>query len=152
TGFRVLVCSGDSYGGINSGSLGLCRLYTEGNYSFVGADLNDQISLVAVGTAKTPSSGTPLVARGDAKLGGPFELFGMGCYEAQRGELGRLPNDTLSSLSITDDVQVIACEHDGYGGRTNGGNVGLCRLYGKGDQNFVGADMNDKTSMLIVGR
>jgi hypothetical protein len=149
-GFRALLCTQDSSAGINGGNLGLCRLYTEGSYPYVGNDLNDQTALVAVGTGPTPSSGFTVQAYVDANLGGSWNNFGTGFYEAYRGEFGPFPNDALSSLSVSVNTWVITCANDGYGGRTNAGDVGLCRMFNQGVHNYVGDDLNDLMSMIIV--
>jgi len=147
-GYRVIVCSGDSF---NAANLGTCRLFSEGDHAFVGADLNDQISLVAVATTPTPSAGNPLFAAADANLAGSFQYFGRALYEAESGNLNIVGNDTISSLSIDGALQAIVCADDGFN-HTNVGSLGLCRLYGTGTQNFVGADLNDKISLILVGR
>jgi hypothetical protein len=153
-GFRVLLCTQDSSAGINSGSLGLCRLYTEGSYAYVGDDLNDQTALVAVGTAQLPDSGLLVQAYVNPNLSvsgsNSWSYFGTGFYEAYRGEFGVFPNDALSSLNVVANTWVIACANDGYGGKTNAGNVGLCRLFNQGAHDYVGDDLNDQTSMLVI--
>lgn len=60
------------------------------------------------------------------------------------GAIG-LPNDSLSSLSVGPDVQVVLCEHDDYGG--------VCETFTANDDNLADNRIgNDRVSSLRVER
>lgn len=145
-GYRVVVCAHDHAGRTNTGNLGLCRFYGPGNHAFVGTDLNDAISLIAVLPA---GSGDVMKAFEHRNFGGRTSSFGIGIYEAVAGELGAVGNDTISSLKLMSNHRLVVCAHDSYG-RTNIGNLGLCRFYAPGDHSFVGADLNDSISLIAL--
>jgi glucose/arabinose dehydrogenase len=145
-GYRVVVCRHDHAGRTNAGDLGLCRFYGPGNHAFVGTDLNDAISLIAV---LRTGSGDVMKAFQTRNFGGRTSSFGVGIYEAVAGELGAVGNDAISSLKLISKHRLVVCANDSYR-RTNTGDLGLCRFYAPGDHNFVGADLNDTISLIAL--
>ena len=146
-GYRVVVCAHDSLGRINTSDLGYCRFYGPGNHAYVGDELNDAISLISVQAG--PSVGNDMSAFLHRDFGGRGSSFGIGHFEAVRQELGAVGNDAITSLRIVNGRRSIVCEHDSLG-RTDVGSLGLCRFYGPGAYPYVGQDLNDKISLIIV--
>lgn len=68
-----------------------------------------------------------------------------GVYRADKGQLNQVGNDSITSIRVPDGFKVRVCENEGSG---QGG--GLCREYGPGEYNHVGADLNDKISYIEV--
>jgi hypothetical protein len=147
-GYRAVVCAHDHLGRINTRDLGLCRFYGPGNHAFVGAELNDSISLITVLKA---GSGDAMSAFQHRDFGGRTSSYGVGIYEAVAGEIGAVGNDATSSLKLTPGHRLVVCMHDSYG-RTNIGDLGLCRFYAPGNHNFVGADLDDSISLIAVAK
>lgn len=145
--YRLVVCTHDSLGRTNTGNLGYCRFYGPGNHAFVGAELNDVISLISAQTG--PSSGNALTAYRNRNFGGTSSSFGVGHFEAASQELGPVGNNAITSLKVAAGQGSVVCEHDSVG-RTNTGSLGLCRFYGPGNHAHVGQDLNDKISLVTV--
>lgn len=76
-----------------------------------------------------------------ANFGGRSQRFSPGVYRADRGDLNIVGNDTVSSLQVPAGLVARVCEHE---------DAGLCREYGPGDHDYVGDDLNDKISYIVV--
>lgn len=139
---RVVVCENDRSAGIDKGTLGKCRFFAPGSHESVGSDLDNKISLVAVG-------GPALTAYQDTGFAGPSQQFAPGMYEARHGQLGAAGNDAISSLRVAAGYRLVACRNDS-GGNTNGGDLGMCRYYGPGNHDLVGTDPDNEISTLVV--
>lgn len=147
--YRVLVCAHDSIGRVNTSNLGLCRYYGPGQHSYVGDDFNDQISLISV--FAEPAAGTGAVVYRDGNRAGASKSLGVGIHEAVAGELSSVGDNALSSLSVQTGHRAIVCDEDRSGG-VNTGDVGLCRFFAAGNHNSVGSDLNDRASLVVVGK
>lgn len=85
----------------------------------------------------------------DRDFGGAAQTLGSGLYEAVRGQLGVAGNDSISSLRVPFGYRVVVCSHDSHG-RTNTGDLGLCRYYGPGLHEYIGDDLNDQISLVAA--
>lgn len=69
-----------------------------------------------------------------------------GKYRADRGQLNRVGNDSISSLRVEDGYRVRLCQHEG-----DGEGAGKCQDFAAGRYN-VSDEMNDETSFIWVWR
>ncbi|MEV4416789.1 hypothetical protein [Catellatospora sp. NPDC049609] len=147
SGYRAVACdSGGSDGKVNKGSLGKCRYYDAGLHEFVGNELNDKISLLAV--MGKPVKGSAVTAYQSTQFGGTALPIGSGGFGAVNGSLGI--NDSVKSLKVADGWRVVACDNDAKPG-TASADLGMCRLFRAGEHTSVGGDMEKKISLLAVG-
>jgi hypothetical protein len=153
-GYRVVMCTEDSFRGQDGAHMGVCRFFGEGTYASLGADLENQVSLVSVfgSTANFPSGGG---LWRDANFQGLDRTLGFGLRQASRGELTRTIdgvtvdlNDQLSSLIVQPGFRAVICSHDG----SSAGDLGVCRYFGPGNYNLLPADLDDQVSLATVGR
>lgn len=148
SGYRALACdNGGSEGNVNKGSLGACRYFDAGLHQFVGGDLNDKISLLAV--MGKPVKGTAVTAFQNTKFTGTSLPLGSGGFGQVAGNLSTLA-DSVKSLKVTDGYRVVACDNDAKPG-TATLDLGKCRLFRGGEHATVGGDMEKKISLIAVG-
>lgn len=148
SGYRAVACdNGGSEGKVNKGSLGKCRYYDAGLHDFVGADLNDKISLLAV--MGKPVKGAAVTAYQNTQFTGTALPLGSGGFGAVAGNLSTLA-DSVKSLKVTDGYRVVACDNDAKPGQASA-DLGMCRLFRGGEHTSVGGDMEKKISLLAVG-
>ncbi len=93
---------------------------------------------------------SPVMIYGDRDFKGSFQALGAGVHDNATGELGSVGNDKMSSLKVGPGYRVVVCQDDSSQGRVNALNLGACRYYGPGQHEFVGADLNDKASLIAV--
>ena len=77
-------------------------------------------------------------------------MFGEGRYRADYGQLGKLPNDSASSVKVIKGYRVRLCENEG-----EGKTIGRCEEYGEGIFNLRVAKAGgvaDRVSMIEVFR
>ncbi|GAA2384207.1 hypothetical protein [Catellatospora methionotrophica] len=139
-GWRVVGCRNDSTGLSGQGDLGLCRMFGAGEHGLAGNALNDGISTLVVQAG--PASGNLLNVYADRDFKGATATFGPGLYTA--ADLAPVGNDAVSSLRVPGAGRAVLCDND------SGQNLGACRLFVKSDHLFVGADINDKTSLIAL--
>ncbi|HCT78359.1 MAG TPA: hypothetical protein DGT23_17635 [Micromonosporaceae bacterium] len=96
----------------------------------------------------TASPDTPTVYQ-ERDFQGTAQSLAPGLYEAVRGQLGVVGNDSISSLRVPAGYRVVVCAHDSQG-RKDTGDLGLCRYYGPGLHDYVGDDLNDGISLVAA--
>lgn len=82
--------------------------------------------------------------------GGTSQAFGEGRFRADAGQLGKLPNDSASSVRVIKGYRVRLCENEGEGKSS-----GRCEEYGEGTYNLRVAKAGgvaDRVSMIEVLR
>jgi hypothetical protein len=92
----------------------------------------------------------PVVVYEDANSGGRSQFFGEGTFRADRNQLGKLPNDSASSVTVAKGYRVRLCENEG-----DGKAAGRCEEYGEGTFNLKaarGGGVADRVSMITVVR
>ena len=92
----------------------------------------------------------PVTVFEHANSGGRSQTFGEGRYRADYGQLGKLPNDSASSVKVTKGYRVRLCENEGEGKA-----IGRCEEYGEGTFNLRVAKAGgvaDRVSMVEVFR
>jgi hypothetical protein len=92
----------------------------------------------------------PVTVFEHANSGGRSQTFGEGRYRADYGQLGKLPNDTASSVKVTKGYRVRLCENEGVGKA-----AGRCQEFGEGTFNLSVAKAGgvaDRVSMIEVFR
>ncbi|MFD0593335.1 PQQ-dependent sugar dehydrogenase [Catellatospora coxensis] len=146
-GYRAVACAGDGSTGTGLATLGRCRSFPPGEHTLTGTDLDDAISLLLV--SGTPVQGANVTVYSDQAFEGGESALGLGIFEASRDELGEAGNDDISSLKVAPGHRAVACEH---GTKPVVLDVGICRYYKAGDVTFVGADVNDKFSLIAVDK
>ncbi|WP_212825442.1 sorbosone dehydrogenase family protein [Catellatospora sp. TT07R-123] len=146
-GFHAVACANDGSTGAGTATLGRCRSFPAGEHNLAGTDLDDAVSLLAVYAG--PGTGEGAKAYQDRDLQGSSSTYGSGLYEAALDQLGKVGNDKATSLRVTPGWRAVGCEQSS--GKNTVVDLGLCRYFGPGDYPFVGADLNDKISMLAVG-
>lgn len=85
-----------------------------------------------------------------ANSSGKSQTFGEGKFRFDYGQLGKLPNDSASSVQVTKGFRVRLCENEGEGKA-----VGRCEEYGEGTFNLRVAragGVADRVSMIEVFR
>jgi hypothetical protein len=90
----------------------------------------------------------PVTVYEDINYSGRSQGFGAGRYRADKGQLGKLPNDSASSVRVAKGFRVRLCENEGSG---NGG--GICEEKGPGSYQFKWAPFGsiaDKVSYIEV--
>ncbi len=146
TGYRALACAeGGSGDRTNAGSLGVCRYFDAGVHDYVGADLNDRISLLAVFGA--PVRGAAATVYQGARFAGNSLRLGAGGFESTVGDLERVAG-SIRSIKVAEGHRVVMCDKDGTAATTD---LGLCRLFTQGQHASVGADLERKVSLIAVG-
>lgn len=147
TGYNVIACRESSYATTRTfglGGMGLCRYYAPGEAANVALDLDDQVSLLVVGTG--PGQGPPIRAYRGIDFGGVTQTFpGNGLYEATKGDLATVGDNTISSLKIPPGYRALVCEND----ISSAIDLGICRYYGGGEYRWV-FDLNDKISLIAL--
>ncbi|WP_212832494.1 sorbosone dehydrogenase family protein [Catellatospora sp. TT07R-123] len=143
-GYHVVACDNDSVGHKNTGDLGPCHTYGEGNHSLAGQPLDNRISLLAVQAG--PSGGTRVTVYRDKDFKGASTKLGPGVF--QSGNLGAVGNDQVTSLKVASGTRAVVCRHDSAKGAAA---ISPCRFYAPGDHKYVGADLNDDISLIITG-
>jgi hypothetical protein len=81
---------------------------------------------------------------------GRSQFFGEGKFRSDSGQLGKLPNDSASSVKVAKGFRVRLCENEGEGKAT-----GRCEEYGEGTFNLKVArsgGVADRVSMIEVFR
>ncbi|WP_212841352.1 sorbosone dehydrogenase family protein [Catellatospora sp. IY07-71] len=125
-------------------------LYFSGLYADSGTDpTKSGAKIYRVRYAPTKST-SGVTIYGDRDFKGSFQALGAGVHDASKGGLGSVGGDKMSSLKVGPGYRVVICQDDSAAGRTNALNLGLCRYYGPGQHQYVGADLNDKTSLITV--
>jgi hypothetical protein len=132
---------------VNRGSLGACRYFDAGLHQFVGSELNDRISLIAV--MGKPVKGTAVTAYQDTRFTGSSLPLGSGGFGQVAGNLSTLA-DSVKSLKVADGYRVVACDNDAKPG-TASADLGKCRLFRAGEHASVGGDLEKKISLVAVG-
>lgn len=92
----------------------------------------------------------PVTVYEDVNSGGRSQFFGEGTFRADMGQLGKLPNDSASSVKVAKGYRVRLCENEGEGKAT-----GRCEEYGEGTFNLKVAKAGgvaDLVSMISVFR
>jgi hypothetical protein len=89
----------------------------------------------------------PVTVYEDINYSGRSQGFGAGRYRADKGQLGKLPNDSASSVRVAKGFRVRLCDNEGSG---NGG--GICEEKGQGSNQFKWApgSIADKVSYIEV--
>ncbi|MEU8001489.1 PQQ-dependent sugar dehydrogenase [Catellatospora sp. NPDC049111] len=147
-GYRVVVCQDDSsQGRTNALNLGLCRYYGPGQHEFVGADLNDKVSLVAVMSG--PARGDGVTAYRNPGMSGASQPLGVGGFESSAGELPEVGAAT-SSMVAAAGHRAVVCQNDREAG-VNSAQVGPCRLFAAGEHPSLGANFDGNVRMIAVG-
>ncbi|MFC7241086.1 PQQ-dependent sugar dehydrogenase [Catellatospora aurea] len=146
-GYRAVACAGDGSTGTGVATLGRCRSFPPGEHTLTGTDLDENISLLLV--SGEPVKGANATAYADQAFKGGKSGLGLGIFEASRGDLDGAGNDNISSLQVAPGHRAVACEH---GTKPVVLDVGICRYYKAGDVTFVGADVNDKFSLIAVDK
>ncbi len=131
-------------------AVGQDGLYFTGLYPDSGDDpTKASAKIYRVRYAPTQSA-SGVTIYGDRDFKGSFQALGAGVHDASKGGLGSVGGDKMSSLKVGPGYRVVICQDDSAGGRTNALNLGLCRYYGPGQHQYVGGDLNDKTSLITV--
>jgi hypothetical protein len=92
----------------------------------------------------------PVTVYEHVNSGGRAQSFGEGKFRADMGQLGKLPNDSASSVKVTKGFRVRLCENEGEGKAT-----GRCEEYGEGTFNLRvsrSGGVADRVSMIEVFR
>jgi YD repeat-containing protein len=120
---------------------GLCREFSAGEYKSVGSDLDNKTSFIEVKLSYAASPQVKVYT--DPNFGGVSQSFPTtpGVYKANEGDLNIVGNDSISSLTVPTDTVVRLCQHE---------SGGLCREFSAGDYEFVGSDLDNKTSFIEV--
>ena len=150
-GYRVRICEHEGRGF----GEGRCEEYSEGRYNL---QYNDEASYIEVqrvgvwgriGQIVTPPFGGvidangPVVVYSDRNRRGDQQVFGVGVYRNDLGQLGQLKNDEASSVFVARGFRVRLCENEGRFG------AGRCEEYGPGTHNLR---YNDRASWIRVWR
>lgn len=127
-------------------------LYFSGLYSDSTGDnpTSSNAKIYRVRYAPQATDVAPLVAYQSAGFTGRSQVFGTGVFEGPKGEMAAVGEDMISSLRVAPGFRVVVCESSSGPGRTNAGNLGLCRYYGPGQHTGVGDDLNDRISLVAV--
>lgn len=80
-----------------------------------------------------------------ADYGDPKQDFGPGAYRADREQLNIVGNDQISLFIVPLGLGLDAHEHEG-----DGNGAGKHKYFGPGNHRYVGDDLNDEISLLIV--
>ena len=94
----------------------------------------------------------PVTVFEHANSTGRSQTFGEGKFRADYGQLGKLPNDTASSVKVSKGYRVRLCENEGEG-KTKA--IGRCEEYGEGTFNLKVAKaggVSDRVSQIEVFR
>jgi hypothetical protein len=92
----------------------------------------------------------PVTVFEHANSGGRSQTFGEGRFRADYKQLGNLPNDSASSVTVTKGYRVRLCENEG-----DGRSAGRCEEYGEGTFNLRvmrAGGVADRVSMIEVFR
>ena len=86
----------------------------------------------------------PLIVYSDKNQQGDQEVFSVGLFRNDLGQLGNLKNDEASSIYVAPGYRVRLCDSEG-----GGAGVGRCEEYGPGRHNLR---YNDTASYIRVWR
>ncbi|MEV4416424.1 PQQ-dependent sugar dehydrogenase [Catellatospora sp. NPDC049609] len=131
-------------------AVGQDGLYFTGLYPDSGADPTKAGAKIYRVRYAPQQDASPVTLYGDRDFKGSFQALGAGVHDGSKGGLGSVGNDKMSSLKVGPGYRVVVCQDDSAAGRTNALNLGLCRYYGPGQHQYVGADLNDKASLVAV--
>lgn len=151
-GFTVRLCEheGSGFGD------GRCEEYSEGSYNLRHNDEASYIEIQRIGgwggpmIVNPPVRGidignAPVIVYSDRnQQGGDQQMFDVGTYRNDRGELGQIKNDNASSVQVARGYRVRLCDSEG-----GGIGIGQCEEYGPGNHNLR---YNDRASWIRVWR